>query len=84
MKEKKTSPLDSIRGLSYVTQFGFTIIVGVVGGVLGGRWLDKKFDISPLFLLLGLFFGLAAGVFNIVKLVKPMTKERNENDSRSD
>ena len=42
---------------------GWFVAICIVGGVWGGVWLDGKLGSSPLFLLIGLLFGIViAGV----------------------
>ena len=38
-----------------------TFALAVVLSLLGGMWLDRRFGTAPLFLLLGLAFGLGVG-----------------------
>lgn len=47
-------------------QFG----VLVAGGLLGGLWIDKKFGTTPLWGLLGLVAGFAAGLRIAIRLVR--------------
>ncbi len=42
----------------------------VIVGIFAGRWIDGYFQTSPLFLLIGIFLGLAAGVYGTTVLVK--------------
>ncbi|GGD00564.1 membrane protein [Pontibacillus chungwhensis BH030062] len=44
-------------------------------GIFFGRWLDNQFTTSPLFLILGLFTGLAAGTYGTIYLVRKYTGE---------
>jgi len=44
------------------------MVAGAVVGVLMGWQLDTWFETKPLFFIIGFFFGVAAGVFNIYKL----------------
>nr|WP_036821382.1 AtpZ/AtpI family protein [Pontibacillus yanchengensis] len=44
-------------------------------GIFFGRWLDNQFTTSPLFLILGLFAGLAAGTYGTIHLVRKYTGE---------
>ncbi|MEM1417638.1 MAG: AtpZ/AtpI family protein [Myxococcota bacterium] len=39
-------------------------------GVYGGRWLDARFDTGRTLELAGLFFGIAAGFYNLLKLAR--------------
>lgn len=53
-------------GLKYASEFSAAIIVGAALGYA----VDKGLGSSPWGLLLGLFFGLAAGVVNIIRASK--------------
>ncbi len=55
------------RGRSAISQYGRYLHLGtqlcilMVGGVLGGWWLDERWDLVPLFTVLGLCLGMVAG-----------------------
>lgn len=40
-----------------------TFAVTLAGSLVGGLWLDRRWGTTPLFLLLGLAFGLGIGGF---------------------
>jgi F0F1-type ATP synthase assembly protein I len=42
---------------------GWYFALCVVVGVVGGSWLDGRFDTAPLFALIGTFVGLAAALY---------------------
>ena len=66
-KEKKEKSLFwQAVGLAF--QFGYTIAVPLIALVLAGHFLDKKFDSSPILLLVGIVLSLIAS--SIVLLVK--------------
>ncbi|MBB6453955.1 F0F1-type ATP synthase assembly protein I [Salirhabdus euzebyi] len=44
-------------------------------GIFFGRWIDQKLSTEPLFLIIGLFIGLASGVYATIYLVKKYTGE---------
>ena len=52
------------RGWAYFALFseiGFVLFVTTLGGALAGNWLDLQIGTRPIFILVGLFVGLAAG-----------------------
>jgi F0F1-type ATP synthase assembly protein I len=49
--------------------------VSIVVGLLLGMFLDKRFDIAPWGTWGGLFFGCAAGVRSLYRLVKVYQRE---------
>ena len=58
-----------LRALAIATSFGLTLALLTAAGVVGGRWLDGRAHTGPLFMILGLFVGLALGVGIFVREV---------------
>lgn len=48
---------------------GFQMAATVVGGLLFGGWLDKKWGTSPWFTLAGLTVGAIGGFYNLIRLM---------------
>lgn len=42
----------------------------VLVGILAGRWIDQSLGTMPLFLIIGLFLGLGAGVFGFIRFIR--------------
>lgn len=42
---------------------GWYVAICIAGGVGGGVWLDRRFDIAPILTLVGLFVGLAMAFY---------------------
>jgi ATP synthase protein I len=49
-----------------VSQLAGSVLIGI----FGGRWLDRKFDSEPLFLIIGLLLGLAAGISAMLRTIR--------------
>ncbi|MGL4819817.1 MAG: AtpZ/AtpI family protein [Bacilli bacterium] len=51
-----------------------TVASQVVGttvlGILGGKWLDNRLETFPIFMIIGLFLGLVAGVYSLYYTLK--------------
>jgi len=62
---------------------GWYIGLSIVGGILGGLWLDRKFGYSIIFTLVGLFLGLVVAAFGTYRMIVPLIKEQ-EDESRED
>lgn len=61
MPEAGPGPNDGYgKGYALIT-VSLTFALAVVVSILGGRWLDRRLGTAPLFLLLGLAFGLGVG-----------------------
>lgn len=49
------------------TGLGIQIAASLLISLYGGLWLDEKFESEPLFLLIGVFFGMFAGIWTVIK-----------------
>ncbi len=57
----------TVRELGYFASLGISVALAIFIGLGIGLWLDKKFDTSPILMLIGLAFGIAAGFSNIIR-----------------
>ncbi|MFC1921191.1 AtpZ/AtpI family protein [Chloroflexota bacterium] len=55
-----------------MTGIGFFIAGSIIGGLLGGMWLDEKFGTRPVFLVIGLVLGIAFAFFGVYNILKPI------------
>jgi ATP synthase protein I len=67
MKQNNRHPLQSMALMSAILS---QLVGSVLVGIFGGRWLDGQFGTEPLFLIIGLLVGLAAGVYAMLKLIQ--------------
>ena len=58
---------------------GFYIAGAIILGIVGGRWLDTKFDTDPLWLIIGLVLGIVVAVMGTYNMLKPFL-ENNRKD----
>jgi F0F1-type ATP synthase assembly protein I len=47
-------------------------------GILAGLWLDGKLNTAPLFIILGLLFGLVVAVFGVYQMIRPLMTDKQE------
>ena len=66
---KEDNPNDWLYYLGLVTQLGLVVIVTILAGCAIGIMLDKKFQTSPLFTVVLISVGVAAGLFNAYQLI---------------
>ena len=61
---------------------GWFVGLSILLGVLGGLWLDSKFNTQPIFVLAGLYLGFIVAVYGIYRILLPLLKkgEDKEND----
>ncbi|WP_209123365.1 AtpZ/AtpI family protein [Alkalihalobacillus sp. BA299] len=62
-------PQKPYRAMALMTAITSYLVGPVVVGVLGGRWLDSYFNMSPLFMIIGLLLGLGSGVYGLIRLL---------------
>jgi ATP synthase protein I len=60
--------------------FGWFFELAILLGVMGGIWLDNKLGTRPLFIVIGLFLGLAVAIYGAVKMLLPLA---NDNDRKN-
>ena len=78
-KPEPTYSAPSSRGdLSQAVRLVIDLSAGVAVGSIFGYMLDKWLNSLPLFMLIGLFFGVAAGVKNMVRSADLIDKKLNE------
>ncbi|MEW6407971.1 MAG: AtpZ/AtpI family protein [Patescibacteria group bacterium] len=63
------------RVLKLAWELGYTIAIPIVLSALLGRFLDKKFDTSPWFLLLGIFLSIFISSFGVYKKTVAILKD---------
>ena len=61
---------------------GFFIGACILLGTVAGLWLDTKFDTKPVFMMLGLFLGIAMAGFGVYQMLLPLlhNERSKEND----
>ncbi len=65
--DPKTDKASYIRSLGALSAVGIAFVLAIVIGASIGYWLDRLTGLSPLFFILFFFFGLAAGIVNVVR-----------------
>ena len=61
---------------------GWYIAVVIAGGVFLGSWIDGAIGVSPVFTLLGLFFGLVVAFVGSYRMAKPLLSRSVNNKKR--
>ena len=61
---------------------GWFVGVSILLGVLGGLWLDNEFNTGPLFVIIGLLFGLVTAGYGMYRMLLPLIddKQKKEDD----
>jgi ATP synthase protein I len=67
MSQKQRHPFHAMALMSAIlAQLAGSTLVGV----FLGRWLDHAIGTKPIFLIIGLFLGLGAGIYGMLRLVR--------------
>jgi ATP synthase protein I len=67
-----------LRALGALSAVGFAFVLAIVIGFLAGYGLDRWLGTSPLFTILFFFFGVAAGVVNVVRTAAAATRDNRK------
>jgi len=67
-------------GVMQYLDLGFQFAVAIVIGAGGGYWLDSKLGTLPLFFVVGLLFGAAAGFLTMYRAVYSSRESKSGKD----
>lgn len=63
----------TMESLRFSLDFGFIIVIPLLAGVYGGKWLDQKMS-TDYFVLIGIFLALFSSGYLIYKHIKKLNK----------
>jgi ATP synthase protein I len=69
-----------LKGLGTYGTVGLEFSLSLLFGLLGGQWIDKKLGSTPWFTLIGLGFGMAAGVRSLWRALQAAKRELLEEE----
>jgi len=82
LNKKEDSIAESFRAVAPYMGLGIQLAVTIVGMVLIGDWLDKKYQTSHWLWIFALIGG-AGGIYNFIKTVMDLEKKNKlKNDNR--
>lgn len=58
-----------------IAGIGWYVAFCIVAGILGGLWLDKKLETTPLFTLIGVVLGTVLAFYGIYRMVLPLVRD---------
>lgn len=73
MKDEKRHPF---AGMALMSAILSQLAGAVLLGAFSGRWLDNVLNTKPLFLIIGIFLGLAAGIYSMLRLIQHFFQEK--------
>lgn len=76
--ERKENKKSIFKDLEIFGSIGIELVIFVILGVLGGNWLDKRFNTSPFLLITGAVFGATIGFYNFYRMIKTLSEQENQ------
>lgn len=67
MKQNNRHPFQAMALMSAILS---QLVGSILIGIFAGRWLDRQIGTEPLFLIIGLLLGLAAGIYTLTRLIQ--------------
>ncbi len=71
-----------LKGLGDYGTVGLELVISILVGFLGGRWLDGKLGTHGWLTLIGLLLGTVAGFRSLYRAAVKMRKETEAEDER--
>ncbi len=62
------------RAMALMTAISSQLVGSILIGIFAGKWLDRVINTGPLFLVIGLLLGLAAGIFAMLRTIRQYYK----------
>jgi ATP synthase protein I len=59
---------------------GFFIGTAVLLGTLTGLWLDSKLNTKPIFVIFGLFMGIAVAFYGVYRMLLPLLNKKQDRE----
>lgn len=69
-------------GVGRYGSVGLELVLSVIVGLFGGQFLDRHFHTAPWLMLVGLGYGIAAGVRGLYRAAQRATREADELERR--
>ena len=64
-----------------LTGVGFYVGGSIMLGVLGGLWLDDRFNTAPILVIVGLLLGLVVAIYGVWRMLLPFIGKNEDKES---
>jgi ATP synthase protein I len=61
---------NSFKAMALMSAILSQLVGSTLIGIFSGKWLDKHWGTEPIFLIIGLFIGLAAGIYSMLVAIR--------------
>lgn len=72
----KNSNKNPYKAMALMSAISAQLVGSILVGIFLGKWIDAKLGTLPLFLLVGLFVGLATGIYSMLRLIKTFSGDK--------
>lgn len=69
MEKKDSSEKSVLKELGPYMNLGIQLIIPIILGVFGGKWLDEEYDTKPLWIVTLSVLGIIIGLYSFIKTV---------------
>ena len=59
---------------------GWYVAGAILLGVVGGLWLDNRFDTKPLFVVAGLILGIIVAGYGVYRMLLPLINNKGNKE----
>lgn len=70
MSQQQKNKRNPFQAMALMTQIVSQLVGSILIGIFAGRWLDHKWGTEPIFLIIGLLTGLAAGTYSMIVSIR--------------
>ncbi len=74
IEPRQTSGVNESHAYGMAMRLVAELIAGLIVGLVIGWFLDKALDTKPLMLIVFIFLGLGAGIFNVMRAARQMAE----------
>lgn len=78
------STREALRRSAGYVDLGLRLALVILGGTLGGWWLDKKWNTLPWLTLTGTALGLVAGFYWFILALRDLERDNNQKDNENE
>jgi F0F1-type ATP synthase assembly protein I len=58
------------QAMALMSQIVSALVGCILIGIFTGKWLDQKWGTEPIFLIIGLLLGIAAGTYSMIASIR--------------
>ena len=80
INDEKKDAFEIAYAISLITQIGVVVSVITISFIYSGYYLDKQFDKSPMFVILGALFAFIFSMYGVYRLVLPIANRKEKKE----